>query len=58
MTKFMRGEASADQIDDYIDAWHRSRSKLLLPAYLGMTKEEYAAWLEDPAFLGRSRRMP
>lgn len=32
-------------IDDRIDEWHRSNSKQPLHEFLGMSAEEYAAWV-------------
>jgi hypothetical protein len=55
MAKFRRGEVSADQITDYIDAWHGDVSEMTLPMYLGMTVQEYGAWVEDPTILERLR---
>jgi hypothetical protein len=43
-----RGEASLDEIDDFIDRWHGSDTQQSLASYLGMTDDEYAAWLAEP----------
>lgn len=40
---------TSEQIDDAIDAWHRSNEKLTLPNWLGWSPEEYSAWVSDPA---------
>jgi hypothetical protein len=34
-----------DDLDDRIDAWHRSDSKQPLHEFLGMTEAQYAAWV-------------
>ena len=34
-----------EDIDDRIDAWHRGNSKQPLHEFLGMSEEEYAAWV-------------
>ena len=34
------------EIDDKIDEWHESDSEVSLAEYLGMTPEEYAAFVE------------
>lgn len=34
------------ELDDKIDAWHNSDSKLQLWEYLGWTKDSYATWVE------------
>ena len=44
----LTGDALLDEIDDYVDNWHQGDSDLSLHAYLGMSWEEYAAWLKSP----------
>jgi len=41
------GLISADQIDDFVEAWHNSgdEEKRSLSEYLGMTDDEYAIWV-------------
>ena len=39
------GKVTIEDIDDYIDMWHGSDSKLSLPEFLGMTNEEYAMFV-------------
>lgn len=48
-----RGDASPDQIDDFIDLWHEDGSGLGLHDFLGMTWEEYSAWVVNPGLLPR-----
>lgn len=38
-------------IDDYIEEWHESDSKLEIYQFLGMTQEEYRIWVEDESRL-------
>lgn len=45
------GKASIDQIDDFIEAWHVFIHDQQLYEFLGMTKEEYATWVNDPEYL-------
>ena len=45
------GEASLTEIDDYIESWHLSISKVSINQYLGMTQREYYDWVEDPRVL-------
>jgi hypothetical protein len=47
------GRISADQIDDFIDAWHASggEEQRSLAEYLGMTDDEYAVWVMSHAAL-------
>jgi hypothetical protein len=48
----IRGEAAADEVDDYIDRWHDSAdaevADLALHEYLGLTKAEYDRWVQAP----------
>jgi hypothetical protein len=41
------GAVTAEQIDDFIDAWHESNDSERRPLaeYLGMTEDEYSVWL-------------
>jgi len=52
---YMRGEASADEIDDYVDRWHEgadaAAAVLPLHEYLGFTKAEYDRWVQAPEAL-------
>jgi len=34
------------QLEDLVDKWHDSESKLSLHEFLGMTSEEYSVWVE------------
>jgi len=57
--RYLNGEVRADDIDDYVDAWHAHPNHQELHEFLGMSKEEYAAWLRDPedlAEIARARR--
>lgn len=47
----INGKALPCDIDDYIDQWHESDSKLDLNEYLGMTEEEYKYYIADEDFL-------
>lgn len=47
----LNGNALMSEIDDYIDNWHESDSKLSISDFLGMTKKEYALFLEDESYL-------
>ncbi|PZU96024.1 MAG: hypothetical protein DCE90_11395 [Pseudanabaena sp.] len=51
--KCINGDASLDEIDNYIDEWHDSDSdmSLELHEFLGMTWEEYSLWVVKPRFL-------
>lgn len=41
------GTAEIEDIDDYIEMWHQGQSNLDLATYLGMTPEEYGAWVQQ-----------
>ena len=42
------GKVSVDEIDDFVDVWHRKPNGESLYKYLGMEKSEYALWVRDP----------
>jgi hypothetical protein len=48
-----RGDASPDQIDDFIELWHEGGSGLSLHEFLGMSWDEYSAWVLNPGLLPR-----
>jgi DNA-directed RNA polymerase specialized sigma subunit len=59
MEQYINGEVLAEDIDDFIDAWHRNPENKEIFEYLGMTMEEYSIWLRDPDVLphvARARR--
>lgn len=37
-----------NDIDDFIDLWHKTDTGCSLHEYLGMSWEEYSLWLENP----------
>lgn len=44
----MRNISALNEVlDDRIDAWHAGTSNERLYEYIKMTKQEYAAWVED-----------
>jgi hypothetical protein len=50
------GRVVADDIDDFIDRWHSEQPRVegrIVPVseFLGMTRDEYAAWLHDASVL-------
>ena len=40
------GLTDIEEIDDYVEAWHNGQSNLKLSDYLGMTQDEYEAWIQ------------
>ncbi len=51
MQLYRQGKATADQINDYIDEWHKSKGTETIHEFLGMTKDEYCQWLKNPDYL-------
>ena len=47
----LRGDVSADRIDDFVDLWHDGDSEVPLAEFLGLSDEEYALWVERPKSL-------
>lgn len=55
----VQGYALLDDIDDYVDQWHDGGTGLALHDYLGMSKQEYDAWVLDDemlAYVVKARR--
>ena len=50
---YARGDALAEEIDDHVDRWHGGDGPEGQPLhqYLGLTSEEYSAWVEDASVL-------
>lgn len=53
IARVLKGEATADQIDAEVEAWHGSRENQFgsLEHWLGMSTEEYARWVADSGTL-------
>jgi hypothetical protein len=48
----LRGEVVQDEIDDFVDRWHDDETDHRpIHKFLGMTKEEYNLWVEQPGAL-------
>lgn len=47
-TLYGQGMASVDDIDDFVDIWHEGGTGISLHDFLGLSKEEYARWVERP----------
>ena len=47
----LRGKALPAEIDDFVELWHEGGSTLPLHEFLGMTSEEYLAWVQKPELL-------
>jgi len=52
---YSKGEATADDIDDFVGRWHENQEPwalaMSLHEYLGLSREEYEIWLYDPLSL-------
>ncbi|MDI6791768.1 MAG: hypothetical protein QME81_02710 [bacterium] len=44
----LEGRVMLEQIDDFIDQWHDGDSEESLYEYLGLTRNEYAIFVENP----------
>ena len=56
MELYGTGRIAAEAIDDFVDRWRELASKhrgmkVPIETFLGMTIEEYAAWVRDPSAL-------
>jgi hypothetical protein len=47
----LNGDVLAEEIDDFVDAWHEGEGAGELHEFLGMTNEEYSLWIANPDFL-------
>ena len=47
----LSGEALLDEIDDFVDEWHEGDGTVTLHRFLGMTRSEYALWVNDSGVL-------
>jgi len=47
----LRGDAMPDEIEDFIEFWHRSDSTAELHDFLGLTWDEYSLWVSDPEYV-------
>lgn len=59
LQSYLNGDVCAEDIDDYVDAWHAKPGRKKIFEFLGMTSEEYSLWLCDPDSLpdiARARR--
>jgi len=45
---YLNRRVLAEDIDDYIDAWHADPKGQEIYEFLGMSEQEYSLWLRDP----------
>ena len=43
--QYLLGNVSIDELDDFVDAWHKNQQGLTLQNYLGFDDIEYAAFV-------------
>ena len=54
------GDARTEDIDEFVDKWHEGDTEVPIHEYLGMTRDEYFSWVQDPNVLSsivRAHRM-
>jgi hypothetical protein len=49
--KCLNGDVKLETIDDYISEWHDNDDERPLYDFLGLTKDEYSLWVENPQLL-------
>lgn len=49
--QYLAGKVGLEEIDNFIDAWHDGDSKEALHEYLGLSRAEYAFYIEKPDML-------
>ena len=47
----LTGDATVDEIDNWVAAWHKGDDDRDIHEFLGLTPDEYALWVEQPASL-------
>lgn len=47
------GTARPEDIDDFIDQWHKNPGTVSLYTFLGMTKGEYTLWISSGCCLSQ-----
>ena len=54
MEKCVAGEASVEEVDEYVEYWHTHEIDMPLHEYLGLSPSEYALWgREGNGYLGQ-----
>lgn len=56
MDQYVEGHVMADEIDDFVDRWHDEAPIIMghpvpMHDFLGMSRDEYEAWVHDPSVL-------
>lgn len=45
---YMQDKVNIEDLDDFLEEWHRSNSHEEINEYLGLTEEQYYKWVDDP----------
>jgi len=45
----LAGKVRPTDIDDFVEAWHGGASRRDIWDFLGLTRDEYARWVEEPS---------
>lgn len=48
---YMQDKVNIEDLDDFLEEWHRSTSNEEVNEYLGLTEEQYYMWCDDPSKL-------
>lgn len=51
ITMCLQGRALVEEVDDFVEKWHKTSADVSLAEYLGMTKLEYKLWVADSGVL-------
>jgi hypothetical protein len=50
---YMQDKVKIEDLDNFLEEWHRSNSNEEINEYLGLTEEQYYMWCDDPSKLKR-----
>ena len=45
---YMQDRVKIEDLDDFLEEWNRGSSNEAINEYLGLTKEQYYKWVDDP----------
>jgi hypothetical protein len=47
----LKGRALVEDVDDFVERWHRANDDTTLYEFLGLSQTEYSLWINDPDVL-------
>ena len=47
MGRYLAGEVEAEDIDDFVEEWHKGEHHASLAEFLGLADDEYWRWVKD-----------